>query len=149
MQDETLNKEIIKTQPPSEIIQPELKKKKNKLSIIIVVSILILIAIIFNESEFISFFIVLSIPVVIIYLTSRNTYKEVLLYKMITRPTFYLLLFVLDVIIFFVIIASYGPGLGLLPISMFIILGEIILNILAIISYELILKYKIKTGKLN
>lgn len=149
MQNEPINEESIRNQPSIDALQPKITKKKNWLLIIIVVSILVLLAIIFNDSEFVGIFAVVSIPFVIFYLASRNTYKEISIYKMITRPTFYLLLFVLNIVIFFVMIAFYGPGPGLLPISILIIVGEIIFDILAIIFYELILRYKIRTGKIK
>jgi len=154
MQNEPLNEETIKTQLPSEILQPEIKKKRNKLSIIIVVSVLVLLVIIFNESQFVSIFVAVSIPFIITYLASRNTYKEISLHKMITRPTFYLLLVIFNVIMFFVILILLTPkngnlGLGALPIFLIIIFGELIFDIIAVIIYELILRYKIKTGRIK
>ena len=150
MQNEPLNKEVVQAKSSSVVLEPVIKKNKNWIFILITVFVLILLVIIFPHSEFISFFIGLSIPVVIVYLSSRNAYKEVSSAKTITRSTFYSLLFIFDVIVFFIVFSLLMPsksseGLAAIPISGVIIIGEIVFDILVIIIYELFLKHKEKT----
>lgn len=147
MQNEQTKTENITTQSPSVVLQPEGKKRKDWIPIVIFIIILVSLYFTFPRSGFINLFIALSIPVSITYLLTRNAYREVTRFKIMVRSTFYPLLFVLDIIVFFILLSLLMPkesheGLAAFGLSIMIVLGEILFTILAIISYELFLKYK-------
>lgn len=151
MQNEQSNSENIinESSPTPPVLESEVKKSKNWLINIVVVFILIILIIIFRNSEFIAFSLVLSLPVVIVYLLSRNVYKGIPSSGIKKRSTFYSLILLLDIIIFIIIVSSFWPeqngGLDYSPFFFmsFFIFIELFLSLLCIKFYE---KYKEKNN---
>jgi|GEM_PF-6057811 len=142
MQNELINNNNNQIPPNIPLVANNIEKKKDWLMIIVIPLIIILIAIIFNDSLFITFSAIISLPVIIIYLLSRNTYRGVSSSGISKRSTFYSLIFLLDIIIFIVIppllFRNHNNGLDFTGLYEMIalIFFIIIFTITSIIFYE-------------